>query len=321
MKLKTTLAAAASGLALFLAGPALAQEHDHAHTHAHEHAGHHDAASDKATATQSKTAMPALWKVADEDTTIWLFGTVHALPDGIEWYAGPVKTALAGSEELVTEIILDESTTAEMQKLVMEKGMLPADQTLRGLLDEGQTERYEATMTKLGLPVAAFDRFEPWYASMMFAMLPLMQQGYSPEAGVEFSLARHAGEGKKRGELETIEYQLSMFDDLPQAKQLDYMMQTIDQVDEIKPMIDKMVGEWMEGDADGLADLMNESMDDALIAETLLYTRNRAWAEWIDERLDTPGEIFVAVGAGHLAGAQSVQDALTDRGIETTRIQ
>lgn len=308
MKLKNTLPAAASGFALLLSSPSFA---DH----------HQETAVAETAVVEAKVATPALWKVADEDTTIYLFGTVHALPEGLNWYTGPVETALTGSEELVTEIIADPGMASEMQALVMEKGMLPADQSLRGLLDADQAKRYEATMTKLGLPAAAFDRFEPWYASMMFSMLPLLQQGYSPEAGVEFSLAKRAGEAKKRGELETVEYQLSLFDNLPQEKQIEYMMETVDQVDEIKPLLDKMVGEWLEGDADGLAALMNESMDDPVLAETLLYQRNRAWAEWIDERLDAPGTIFIAVGAGHLAGEQSVQDALTARGIETTRVQ
>ena len=31
---------------------------------------------------------PALWKVADKDTTIYLFGTVHALPKDVPWMRG-----------------------------------------------------------------------------------------------------------------------------------------------------------------------------------------------------------------------------------------
>lgn len=268
-----------------------------------------------------ETGSPALWKLADEDTTIYLFGTVHALPSGLEWYNGPIAEALDSSDELVTEIVTDDETAVKMQQLVISKGMLPPDRTLRSLLDDEQRATYDAAMVKLGLPDVAFDRFEPWYAAMMFSMLPLMKEGYSPQEGVEFKLASNAGPGKPRGELETIEWQIGMFDALPQDMQIDYMMDTIAAIDEIKPMLDKMVAEWLEGDADALAALMNDSMTDADLAELLLYSRNRTWAKWIDDRLDSPGTVFVAVGAGHLAGDNSVQDALGELGIETTRVQ
>jgi len=82
-----------------------------------------------------------------------------------------------------------------------------------------------------------------------------------------------------------------------------------------------MVTEWVEGDADALAALMNEGMSDPEAAEALLYSRNRNWAEWIDARLEQPGTVFMAVGAGHLAGEKSVQDYLTERGIVSKRVQ
>ena len=47
---------------------------------------------------------PALWKVADDDTTVYLFGTIHALPEGKDWYSGTIAKAFDASGELVTEI-------------------------------------------------------------------------------------------------------------------------------------------------------------------------------------------------------------------------
>ena len=66
---------------------------------------------------------------------------------------------------------------------------------------------------------------------------------------------------------------------------------------------------------------MNRSLTDPALAKALLYDRNANWAECIDERLDTPGTVFIAVGAGHLAGEKSVQDYLAGRDIAVTRIQ
>ncbi|MCP5396842.1 MAG: TraB/GumN family protein [Sphingomonadaceae bacterium] len=264
---------------------------------------------------------PALWKVADEDTTIYLFGTIHALPKDVVWYKGTIAEAFAGSDMLVTEVMLDESNPGQMQQLLVGKAMLPPGQSLRDLLNEDQRAAYEKAMISINLPVAAFDRFEPWYAAMMLSMLPLLQQGYDPNSGVEKVLTSNAPAGMERGQLESIDYQLTLFDELPMESQISYLMEVAGGIDGIKPMIDQMVGEWVEGDARGLAELMNGSMGDPVLMEQLLLQRNRTWARWIDDRLDQPGVVFVAVGAGHLAGDDSVQEELADRGIVSIRVQ
>ncbi len=264
---------------------------------------------------------PALWKVADEDTTIYLFGTVHALPEGLNWYTPAIEDALASSDTIVTEIPSGPETQARMQQLIMSKAILPEGTTLRGMLNEEQKSMYEGAMAKLGLPAEAFDRFEPWMAGLTLTMLPLLKEGYLPEQGVETRLEKLAGADKTRGALETMEFQIGIFDGFSEEDQVGFLMATAESVDEIKPMLDAMVAEWLEGDADALAKLMNEGLDDPEVAEALLYDRNANWAEWIDARLDSPGTIFMAVGAGHLAGEKSVQDLLDKRGIESIRVQ
>jgi uncharacterized protein YbaP (TraB family) len=265
---------------------------------------------------------PALWKVADADTTIYLFGTVHALPKDVPWMRGAIGPALESADTLVTEVDISNPDVNAMQKVVLEKGVLPAGQTLRGLLTPEQRATYETAIVKLGMPVDAFDRFEPWYASLMFALIPLAKAGIVGENGVEKTLAGGAGATKKRAALETIDYQLSLFDELPQGAQVDYLMKVIEGNGDIKAQLEKMMAEWLAGDADGLADLMNEDFEgDSALLERLLYQRNVTWAGWIADRLATPGTVFVAVGAGHLAGPKSMQAALAARGIQTTRVQ
>ena len=98
-------------------------------------------------------------------------------------------------------------------------------------------------------------------------------------------------------------------------------MVSAENIDRIVPMMDSMVAEWLAGDADGLAELMNEGLTDPALADALLYKRNENWAEWINTRLERPGTVFIAVGAGHLAGQKSVQDYLTQRGLTVERVQ
>lgn len=306
-KLTKTLASLLTSTVMLMSAPALAQEQQ---------------TLAAAAATEAAAAGPALWQVSDEDTTIYLFGTVHALPEGIQWYTGPVRSALEASDMLVTEIPMGPEAEAKMQQYTLSAGMLPKDTTLRSLLDEQQVATYDKAMTGLGLPVEAFDQFEPWMAGLTLTLLPLLQQGYSPDAGVEKQLLSHAGADKKLGALETIEFQIGIFDGMPMEDQIDFLLASTDQIGSAKAMLDAMVAEWVAGDPDGLAEVMNEGLEsDPELAEALLYKRNANWAEWIDTRLDAPGSVFIAVGAGHLAGDKSVQDLLEARGIESVRVQ
>ncbi|MCC6829096.1 MAG: TraB/GumN family protein [Novosphingobium sp.] len=267
-----------------------------------------------------QAAYPALWKVSDADTTIYLFGTIHALPKGIEWFGGPVAKAFEGSQELVTEIV--ESDPAQMQKLVMEKAMLPQGQTLRAILPPETRVTYEGALGTLGVGAGAFDAFEPWYAAIGLATLPLVRQGYDNANGVETALdAKAKALGRPHSALETAEFQLSLFDSLPLDVQKRYLAEVVTNLPHASDDLAAMVDAWRKGDADRLASLMNADEDDPALVEALLINRNRAWAGWVRDRLAKPGTVFVAVGAGHLAGPGSVQDQLARLGIASTRVQ
>lgn len=303
MKFASLLALTVAPFALLATSPALADNH---------------AATETAAAPAGKG--PALWKVADADTTIYLFGTVHVLPEGIQWYDDTIATALTGSDMIVTEIPMDPASEAAMGQLAQSRGTLPPGTTLRSLLTPEQKATYEAALAKLGAPPEAFDQFKPWMTGLTMSLIPLMQQGYTPGAGVEKVLLSKVGD-KPQGALETAEFQLGIFDGMDQAAQITFMMEAIEGMDKTAPMLNRMVAEWAEGDADELAAIMNEGMTDPAVADALLYSRNANWAEWIDARLDQPGSVFIAVGAGHLAGAQSVQDYLAQKGITVSRVK
>jgi hypothetical protein len=265
-------------------------------------------------------AVPALWKVSDGDTTIYLFGTIHALPAGINWFNGPVRQAFDRSQELVTEIT--ETDPVQMQHLVLAHAMLPKGQSLRGMLTPELKTSYEKELGDLGLPVQAFDGYEPWYAAVALSTLPLMQSGYDAKNGVEQALdARAKALGHPHSALETAEYQIGLFDSLPIEAQKRYFAEVVDKLPTVTDDLAKIVVAWRKGDADTLASLMNADEDDPQLIEMLLVNRNKYWARWIKQRMARPGTVFMAVGAGHLAGPGSVQDQLAAQGITTQRVQ
>ncbi|WP_194954488.1 TraB/GumN family protein [Sphingopyxis solisilvae] len=274
-----------------------------------------------ATATALTEANPALWVVKDEDTTVYLFGTVHVLKPGLSWFDAAVKDAFDKSDEMMLELVLPEDQAAvanTMMPLAMDK----SGKTLPSRLTAEELKAYQAAMTSVGLPANTFDMFKPWLPAMTLSALPLSKHGYDPEQGVEKQLTKFAKDsGKPVAGLETLEQQLGFFDSLPETQQVAFLNSVVKDLDKLGPVLDKMVVLWAKGDPDGLAAAMNESMAATPeLAQTLLYDRNARWAEQIQARMEQPGTVFVAVGAGHLAGEKSLQDYLAERGLTAARI-
>ena len=292
------------------------------------------AAAPAATSPVAMSNGPALWKVSDEDTTIYLFGTVHFLPEGIDWYNPTIRSALESSGEFVSEIdtsaipemVPGEAPSPELMEIMqmqMRLAALETGGTVRDLMTPENRAEYEAALAGVGVPAAALDQFEPWMAMMTLTQLGLVQAGIDPSTGVERTLDGLI-EGKRRSAFETVEQQFGFFDSLPMEAQLAGLDETVEMMatpEELRANFNAMVTEWMEGDAAGLAALVNDEMaaDPALYA-TLLSNRNERWAAWLDDRMDRPGTVFVAVGAGHLGGAGSVQFYLGQRGLTAERI-
>jgi uncharacterized protein YbaP (TraB family) len=263
---------------------------------------------------------PALWKVADEDTTIWLFGTIHVLPEQVAWNTGPVASAFDAARELVTEIPMDDAGGS--QAVIADKSLRTDGKALRATLPDGERKAYDAAMGGFGLPPAAFDRNDTWFAALMLTLIPLQKAGYNTESGIDLQVA---GLAKQRHltnhAFETAEYQIGLFDNLPEATQRTYLGEVIEALPTVRADIDAMVAAWKTGDAEHLAQLLNEDESDPQMRKVLITDRNVAWAKWLKARLDKPGTVFVAVGAGHLAGEGSVQDQLAALGVASTRVQ
>jgi len=268
----------------------------------------------------SAAIRPALWKVADSDTTIYLFGTVHVLPAGVDWYGGKVAEAFDRSGELVTEIV-DTDGTANRGTMV-QRAALPQGGTLRDMLPGDERARYEAALAGLGLPAQAFDPYEPWLAAMILSVTPLTKAGFAPGNGVDVALgAKAKARGLKHEGLETYDYQIGLFDSLPMETQKLYLAQVVKGLPTVQDEITAMIAAWKRGDAEALARLMNADEDFPGMYEVLLTNRNKAWATWIGQRMQRPGTVFLAVGAGHLAGPGSVQEQLAAQGLVSERVQ
>jgi uncharacterized protein YbaP (TraB family) len=274
-----------------------------------------------APAPAMKDVNPAMWVVRDQDTTIYLFGTVHVLRPGLNWLKGDIKTAFDASDELILEVQEPSDPTA-MQATVNKLATNPQGITLRSLLTPPVLTKYEKTLGTLNIPPVALDQYEPWFASVTLTTLPLMMQGYDLNSGAEKVLTSAAkAQNKPLGQLETVEQQLGIFDSLSTEEQVAFLDVTLDGVPEVTTQIDALVDAWGKGDQAALDKLMNEGMESYPgLYDALLTNRNANWVKWIKARMDKPGTVFMAVGAAHLVGKDSVQAQLAKEGIKSVQV-
>jgi uncharacterized protein YbaP (TraB family) len=143
------------------------------------------------------------------------------------------------------------------------------------------------------------------------------------EEGVETVLKQSfKAAGKPIGQLETNEEQLGFFDVLPEKAQRSLLEGALERPEAVKGQFDAMLAAWTRGDVNTIARTFNADMgENPALRDVLLKRRNANWARWIEGRLGQPGSVMVAVGAGHLAGSDSVQAMLGKRGYKVTRLQ
>ena len=277
-----------------------------------------DTALEQAQETQGPGA-PALWTLADEDTTIHIFGTVHLLRPNLEWRSDAIDQALDQADRIVFEVDMkSEAAQRAIATDFLARGMYSDGRTLTEVLNDEDEAVISEAFDSLGVPIAAMNTFEPWMASVNLGVMQLVNDGYDPQAGVETVIeAEAAAAGKSFGYLETISQQADAFDLLPEDEQISILYETALLLKESPRMLDLLVDEWADGDVTGIGTLVANpegyGFTDAAY-ESLLVVRNTAWVPQIEAMLDEPGSIFIAVGAGHLAGPDSVITMLRDKG-------
>lgn len=274
-----------------------------------------------APAVQQEDADPALWVVRDKDTTIYLFGTIHVLKPGLTWFDEAVKKAFDRSGTLVLEMVEPDKET--QQRVVISKAFDPAGPPLAEKLPADKRAAFEKALDENKLPRASFERMQPWFAAISLSVLPVQKLGYEAGNGPEGILTAAAKTQKKQVMgLETFEGQMSIFDSLSEKAQIDLLTSTVEELPKAGETMERMVADWTKGNPDGLAATMNESLKESPeVAKALLVDRNAKWAGWIAERMRTPGRVFIAVGAGHLAGPESVQKQLGKYKLKAVRVK
>lgn len=276
-----------------------------------------------AQAKAPPVARPALWAVSDADTTIYLFGTIHLLPEHYQWRTPKFDQAVEGSQQLVVETIVDEKNPTKLLSalagMAFAKGLPPISERVspdkRAALDEA--------IRKSGIPRANFDQMKTWAAGFMLLGNQYRAMGLKGDTGVESVLrGTFTSEGKPIGELESNVEQLQFFDKLPENAQRALLEGSIDQSQATSNEFTGMLAAWSKGDVKAIARSFDRDLSTSPeLKQALMLQRNASWSKWIEQRMGQPGSIMIAVGAGHLAGQDSVIALLKRDGYRVERVQ
>jgi uncharacterized protein len=279
-------------------------------------------ATAKETVAAAAPPEPALWVVRDADSMLYLYGTIHLRKPGARWGGPAAEAALNQAQEVWTELEIDASKEAAMQGLVVQYG-IDRTRPLSAKIDPARAPQLQAAATKLGMPANGFDMMKPWLASLTLTVVPMVQAGYDPNAGVDRSIDRIARAGGKTMRwFETAEEQLRFFAGVSEPLQLQMLYEALDEINEGPAALAAMEAAWEKGDDRALATEMVAEMarDYPELHDVLLKKRNAAWTEVLTRELAGSGVDFVAVGAAHLAGPDSVQAMLRARGVTVERV-
>jgi uncharacterized protein YbaP (TraB family) len=268
-------------------------------------------------------AEPPIWVVKDKDSTIYLFGTIHMLPKGTEWRTPKIDKALNESSELYLEIADVTSFVAQgVAAILMLRFGLSPSKPLSSRLTAEQYKDLDKAAQAAGFDAQSLNPMRPWLAAMMIQTGQMMQSGMEQEPGVDVQLQKQFS--KRRAPvkgLETLSQQIKVFSDLPEEEEIAFLIDTVESSDVGSDSFEDLVDSWRSGDTRSLekAIVVDMKSESGVLYRELIAERNADWANQIEKLLAGSGVTFIAVGAGHLVGPDSVQALLKAKGIESSK--
>jgi len=265
------------------------------------------------------TPSPILYEIADAkgEPQGWLFGTIHALSDGVEWRTADLERVIDQAQLLVVEVG-DLSDTRSISSTYTILATTPGQPDIRARVDAEDRQQLDEMMAKGHFSSRDFANVETWAAALMLARV---SNTGSPRNGADKALLLEFPDHRVR-ELEGTLTQLRIFDDLAPQDQTDLLTGIIAEYRSLGDNPERLRKAWLSGDEEGLINATQSGiMADPELYEALLAGRNRAWMKEIDDLLADGPNPLIAVGAAHLVGPDGLATLIEQRGYTLTRLQ
>jgi uncharacterized protein YbaP (TraB family) len=268
---------------------------------------------------------PLLWKVSDGDNHVYLLGSFHALKPSDYPLAASVSQAFADAETVAFEISPAEMESADLPMKMVAAAQLPAGKSLQQSLSAPSWLRLQQYADKHGMPLENFERFEPWFMSLVISMQEMALIGYDPKQGLDQHLiALSASAGKRTRGLETADEQIAALDSMSPTEQQQMLSESLDDAQNFKAKMDELHDDWRSGNDVALEKLLADDFKRqyAQLYQRINVARNQAWLPKIRRMLDDEhkDDTMVVVGSLHLLGADGLVSQLRAKGYRVERL-
>jgi len=258
----------------------------------------------------------SVWSVKGKRNTVYLAGSVHALPEDHGGLSRQLETAYQAADAIIMEVDLDDLNPLEAVQFVAEKGTLPPSQSLEDVVGASRYSKIIERAESIDVPEPALARLEPWAAAMVLTQFALMKSGFDPELGIDMQVTARAKEdGKPIDGLETVVDQLGIFDARSLSEQTKFLVDAADDVPKMHDDLERLIAAWRTGDLDALEREFNKERSQApALYDQLLGQRNRKWLPKIEALLDDDKDYLVLVGTLHYVGHDGLLELLARDG-------
>ena len=257
-----------------------------------------------------------LWKIEGNDKhASYLFGTIHMIDEASYFFTKEMQTAFDTAASLALEFNLENAMDLGSQMGLLQQAFMRGDTTISDLVSDEEYKMIKSHFDDMGIPFFFLERIKPMFLTI-FASEDIFSGGGSMDdiKSYELELVKKAKlQSMPMEGLETMEYQISIFDSIPYRAQAEMLINTIQAGDEGDEGLDSLVYYYTKQDLRNLDRLINSDETTKKYRSLLLDNRNRNWIP-VMEGLMSKQSMFFAVGAGHLSGTMGVIQLLRDKG-------
>lgn len=271
--------------------------------------------------TPAAAEKKSLWKIQSKNNVVYLLGSIHYLKPQAYPLDPVLEDAFKNSKKLVLEIQL-ESLDRGGQQVMLMKGLFTDGRTLKSVVAEETYKLAESELNKLGLEINVFNQFKPWFVALAVTALKLERLGFDPSHGIDrYFYQKAKKESKEILGLETVEYQMDLFDGMEAPTQELLLLSTLKDLASMEQSVDAVVHAWAAGDLNALDSTLLQSLRaHPQVYQRLIVDRNRAWIPKIESYLTEREKYLVVVGAGHLAGKDGIIEVMKRKGYSVEQL-
>lgn len=272
--------------------------------------------------TTASNAKNCLWKATSKKGTIYLQGSVHVLKSDHYPLNPAIEAAYSNSTALVLEVNMAEMMSPTAQNSIISKATLTPPETLKSLLSPATYSSLQTVCAQIGLSIQTIERFKPWFASTTLSLVKMQKMGFSAEHGLDKYFFEKAEKDKKMViGLETLDYQINLFDLLGNENPDDFINRTLAEIKFLEDQLTELLHAWDTGDLTSINRLMLKTFEGyPQLHKKFITERNRLWAKKLSKMVNKKETYMVLVGAGHFGGKDGVLKLMEKYGFKLEQL-